>query len=97
MLNAFVLGGFVKPVEHRQVGHSKRDILDFKMELAHQLINGFSSRQRPGRPRSDAHQQLNRLQPSHKHWPEHVKKKLDCVVCAGRALRNKLPSRGRPG
>ncbi len=35
VLNAFVFDGFVRPVERARKGHAKRDMLTFRLELAH--------------------------------------------------------------
>ena len=94
ILNAYVLDGAASVSEHAQKGRAKRDILHFRLELARQLIGNFSSRSRLGRPRSDTHAQLLRLQNHHQHWPIHVNRKNNCVVCAGKVNRRKLPSRG---
>ena len=44
----------------------KSDVLQFRLELAHELVGGFSSRKVAGRPRSMEHERLNS---SLGHWP----------------------------
>ena len=41
VLNAFVLEDFVKPLQHARRGEPKQDILAFKLDLAHQLVNAW--------------------------------------------------------
>ena len=48
VLNSYVLAGVVKPEEHARKGRGKRDLLKFRLELAHQLVGGFTSHQRHG-------------------------------------------------
>ena len=79
--NAFVLDLTLQPADHARVGRQKRDMMKFRLELASQLIGGFSSRSRRGRPRSGEHSQLARLQPSHRHWPVHCTRKNNCSLC----------------
>ena len=69
-------------------------MIKFQLELANQLISGLSSRMCLGHPWSGEHVQLTHLQPSHNHWPVHSTRKNNCVVCAGRARKLHLPSRG---
>ncbi len=45
ILNAFVLEGYVQPELHANKGRKKRDILSFRLELAHELISGFFPRE----------------------------------------------------
>lgn len=61
VFNAYVIEGHT--VDHNVPGKRKRDLLSFKLDLAHQLISSFQARQRavPGRPRSDASNALLRL------------------------------------
>ena len=51
----------------------------FRHELAHELIGGFSSWKITGLPRSMEHECLNSLLG---YWPVHVDKKRNCVVWA---------------
>ena len=93
-MNSFVLDMHVRPHEHAQKGRKKLDILEFKLVLGHLLIDGFSSRKRPGRPRSDDHANLIRLNTSVGHMPECLSTSTRCVVCTGKMRRRNLPSRG---
>ena len=84
----FVIDGHLRNVEHTQRGRKKRDVLQFRLELASELIGGFSSRKSPGRSCST---ELERLNGSLGHWPVHVKNKLDCVVCSAIICKKHLP------
>ena len=44
IFNAYVLEGCHQP--HEQAGHRRRDFLSFAMEVAHQLVGGFTARLR---------------------------------------------------
>ena len=79
ILNSHILDRHIHSAEHARKERRKRDVLQFKLELAQELIGGFSSRKNPGRPRS---MEQERLKTSLGHWPIHVENKLDCVVCA---------------
>ena len=82
ILNSFVLDSFVQTAAHASKGRKKRDLLSFRLELTTDLISSFSSRKRPGRPMSILHGMHDRLNPTLGHYPEHIQKKIDCVVCA---------------
>ena len=88
ILNSYVMDGHLRNVEHTQRGRKKRDVLQFRLELASELIGGFSSRKSPGRSCST---ELERLNGSLGHWPVHVKNKLDCVVCSAIICKKHLP------
>jgi hypothetical protein len=94
ILNSFVLDMHVRPDEHARKGHAKLDMMEFKLTLGHLLVDGFSSRRRPGRPRSDDHANLIRLNSTVRHVPEAVNKKERCVVCMGKMRRKGLPDKG---
>ena len=66
--------------------------LDFRIELAEQLIGTFTCRKRIGRPRSFEHQNQSRLDKTLDHMPLFDKKRV-CVVCA--AVRKKEGSEGK--
>lgn len=87
MLSAYVLDGYSKPEEHSRSG--KRDMLKFRLELTHQLVGGFTSRQCIGRPRT-GNIDLHCLANSHIHWPIFVEKKGNCVVCHDTVCVKKL-------
>ena len=91
LLNAFVLDASVRPAEHARHGRGNRDFLTFRLEVANELIAGFSSRQRFGRPRSIENAQLDRFNPSLGHWHVHTDTKANCIVCLGVIGRKKLP------
>ncbi len=91
VLNACVFDGFVRPLERARKGHAKRDMLTFRLELAHSLIDGFSSRNVLAVP--EVTLMLS--------WPVCNRKAINigrhlnnCVVCAGKVNRHKLQSRG---
>ena len=94
ILNSYVLDSHVRELAHKKKGRSKLDILKFHLELGQQLIGCYSCRSLPGRPRSDIHTTSQHLQINHKHWPILTNKKNNCVVCAGKKIRKKLPARG---
>ena len=82
-MNAFILNNATFPSLYAQRGHSKRDFLAFRLDVAKQLIGGFHSRRKSaGRPRSLEYQDVDRLNMQLGHWPVKVDKKLECVVCA---------------
>lgn len=93
VLNSYVLDGVVKPEEHARKGNGKRDLLKFQIELAHQLVGGFTSHQHMGRPRT-ANSNLRRLTNVHNHWPVFVNKKDNCVVCREIIRVKNLPTIG---
>ena len=81
--NAYVLEGEV--TDHKVQGQTKRDLLSFKMDLAHELIgNHFVAKQQTGRPRSEmtaADPSLDRTD----HWPLRGEgENHTCVVCTAR-------------
>lgn len=61
MYNAYIIEGHT--LDHHESGKRCRDLLSFKLDLAHELIGNFTSRSRlvTGRPRSDASNSLLRL------------------------------------
>lgn len=69
-LNAYVLDSHIHPLEHALRGRKKRDFLTFRLQLAEELIGGFSSRKRVGRRPSGEHQNLRRLTVDLGHWPQ---------------------------
>ena len=81
VLNAYVLDSYYRTAQHQAQGRRKRDYLTFRLELAEELIGGFSSRKRAGRRRSDENQQLDRLNIELGHLPVAVQQKLECTVC----------------
>ena len=87
ILNAYIIEGFHR-ADHRSRGRSKRDLLSFRIELATDLIGGFSCRKRAGRPQSIGAAQLNM---SLGHFPQVSDKRRDCVVCCAVGKHRKLP------
>ena len=84
MYNAFVIEDAVKP--HKVDGKVKRDYLDFRLDLAHELIGDFykPKHSRGGRPRSQASENLSRLD-GIDHWPVGGEgSNHTCVVCRDR-------------
>ncbi len=94
ILNAFVLEGYVQPELHANKGRKKRDILSFRLELAHELISGFFPCEKAGRSRSEESAQLKRLNNTLPHWPQVTQKKGNCVVCLEKRRRKRLPTVG---
>ena len=61
----------------------KHDYLEFRLQLAEELIGSFTSRTRAvGRPRSLEHQQAVRLDSTKSHLPVFSDISHDCVVCS---------------
>ena len=85
--NAYVLEGSV--IKHKQPGKRKRELLGFKLDLAHELIGQVRIRKRTGRSRSATSDQLLRLDGKN-HLPavgegkDHV-----CVVCNEKHMKYK--------
>ena len=67
---------------HGQADRRIKDpsILDFRLELAAQLIGTFSGRARVGRPRSQSPVDV-RLDQTKQHLPIEKEKHIECVVC----------------
>ena len=82
ILNAYILDCDLHPLQHSLCGRNKRDYLAFRLQLAEELIGGFTSRKRAGRPRSGDHLDCQRLTPDIGHWPQYCEKIRDCVVCS---------------
>ena len=66
----------------------KRDYLSFRLQLAEELIGGFSSWKRAGRRPSGEHLNMQRLTVDLGHWPEQSPKSLGCVVCKTKKSRH---------
>ena len=88
ILNAYVLDSHIHPLEHALRGRRKRDFLTFRLQLAEELIGGFSSRKRAGRRASGEHQNLQRLKVDLGHWPQQSAKSRSCVVCNATKTRH---------
>ena len=69
-------------------------MLEFHLELANELIDSFTSRKCPGRHLSSEYSQFGWLNWTLGNWPKYVKCKSDCVVCATRIVKKKLPRAG---
>jgi len=80
LLNAYVLDCIAFPSDHQQRGRNKSDFLSFRLKVAQQLIAGFSSRKKAGRPRSAEYDNLTRLNPLLGHWPTRVDDKRLCSL-----------------
>ena len=81
LLNSFVLNNMTFPSHYTQRGHSKRDLLAFRLDVAKQLIEGFQSqRKSAGWPRNMECQSIKRLNVQMGHWPVRVEKKLECTA-----------------
>ena len=77
-LNAYIIHRAGYPSSER----SKHDYLEFRVDLAEELIGTFTSRQRSvGRPRSLEHQQELRLDSSKGHLPLVDDSVHECAVC----------------
>ena len=53
--------GYVQPERHARKRRKKRDILSFRLDLAHELFCGFCFCERAGDPRSEENAHLRRL------------------------------------
>jgi len=91
LLNAYVLDGIAFPGDHQKRGRSKSDFLSFLLKIAEQLLFGYSSRKKAGRPRSSEYNNLTRLNIELGHWPIKVEDKKDCKLCAIRGNKQNLP------
>lgn len=87
ILNNFCLEKIVKPVEHNsKVGKRERYVMYVGSNL---LRDSLVSKFHPGSglgglgARSTEHSQLDILYLSFGHWPTHVARKGNCVVCLG--------------
>jgi len=89
LYNAYVIEGSV--IEHSGTQKRKRDLLSFRLDVAHALIGTFRSKRACKRPRSDQHLNDQRLDEK-AHWPTAAggSDRL-CVVCM-RKHRNYLAS-----
>ena len=87
LLNAYVLHSLAYPHLHQATGRQKFDFLKFRLEVATQLINSFSSRQRSPNQTSNN----DRLNIHLGHWPILVEDKRDCIVCKDTSNRWNLP------
>lgn len=88
ILNAYILDGHVRPATHAYVGRRKRDMLEFRLDLVDELIDGFCSRKRLGRPRGWAQAQRDRLNATIEHYPDVVDLRARCVVCMAKGQRH---------
>lgn len=86
--NGYVIEGCV--IDHKTPGRRKRDLLSFRLELAHQLVGEYRQDRRPvGRPRSEANQNLKRLDGAN-HLPvTGVGKDHVCGPCNERHIKYK--------
>ena len=87
ILNAYVLDSHIHPLKHALRGRRKRDYLSFRLQLAEELIGGFS-RKRAGRRPSGEHLNMQRLTVDLGHWPEQSPKSLGCLVCKTKKSRH---------
>ena len=90
LLNAYVLDRDTCPGSHQR-GRNKTDFLAFRLTIAKQLISGFSSRKRAGRPRSSDYDDLRRLNVELQHWPMRVEEKRNCIACTKIGTTRNLP------
>jgi len=86
-LNAYVLYSLAYPHLHQATGRQKFDFLKFQLEVATQLINSFSSRQRAANQTSND----DSLKIHLGHWPILVEDKCDYIVCRDTSNRWNLP------
>jgi hypothetical protein len=80
LYNAYIIKGTV--VDHLPQNKRKRDLLSFRMDVAHQLIGDFRQARKPfKRPRTISNENIERLDDGG-HWPV-SSGSLDrlCVVC----------------
>ena len=73
------------------ITRSKSDFLSFRLQIAEQLLYGYSSRKKAGHPRSSEYNNLTRLNIELGHWPIKVEEKKDCKLCAIRGNKQNLP------
>ena len=79
-MNAFIIENSFQP--HSRPGHHDRTFLDFRLELAAQLIDNQSFRKKIGRAPSLLESEIDQLKLNGKsHEIAYKEKKLDCVVC----------------
>ena len=92
-LNAYIIQRDGRPPADRK----KHDYLEFRLQLAEELIGSFTSRTRAvGRPRSLEHQQAVRLDSTKNHLPVFSDVSHDCEVCSRvREVRNLTRSQYR--
>ena len=83
MLNCYIIEGHFNERHHLK-GRRKRDMKEFKTELAEQLISGFCAR---GKKVQDDHPEL-RLNPALGHLPvfDEEKRSRNCVLCSSKRL-----------
>ena len=81
IMNAFIIkDSFQLP---SQPGHHNQTFLDFQIELAAQLIDNQSFRNKSGRPSSLPQSEVDQLRLNGKiHEITYKEKRLDCAVCA---------------
>ena len=77
-LNAYIVEGHVDD-RHAEIGHVKRDFRAFRLELAVDLIGGYSGRKRRGRKRQRKDLRLDATLP---HLPVATHSRLLCVRCS---------------
>ena len=75
LANAYILSNYVP-----STGHTLRHYVDFRIELAKQLIGDYNSRKQKGRPSSIVHCPLFSVQ----HFPTKAARRSKCSPCYNR-------------
>ena len=70
--------------------HRRRVFLHFRLEVAERLIGSFHFRQRSGLPPRPEHAPPSRLDKQLGHYPIQDAKKLECVVCSAKRVKQHL-------
>ena len=92
ILNAYIVEGHVDD-RHAEIGHAKRDFRAFRLELAVDLIGGYSGRKRRGRKRQRKDLRLDATLP---HLAVATHSRLQCVRCSEKGKREKRKIRHEP-
>ena len=92
MLNAYFLEHYAQPSVHDPSlqRRRRRDFLHFCLEVAEQLIGSFRFRQRSGHPPRLEHAPPSQLDKQLGHYPIQETKKLECVVCSAKRVKQHL-------
>ena len=92
LLNAYILARYAQPTLHDPPlrGRKKRDFINFCLDVAEQLIGSFHFRQRSGQPPRAESAPPMRLNKNRPHYPIQETKKLECVVCSAKHVKQHL-------
>ena len=92
LLNAYIVEGHIVDERHKSTS-AKRDFRAFRLELAVDLIGGYSGRKKPGRKRQRKDLRLDTSLP---HLPVAGSTRLQCVRCSEKTKRMKKRIRHEP-